>query len=176
MPFELPLEVIFAFVIEAIMQLLVIGLVGGWISRQFTRRQKRKEIQLKLIQDLTRIQGAFWSLRFRFNTLHLHRQPGQLAPITDSLSTEQIQAQKWASYEEACHLIGEYQGVKPLISEYFPDQQAQAGQLHQHYQTWRRSIRSDHPILQTDSGQSDPALQEIRSLFELMMQKMRKKL
>ena len=172
----MPLEVIFAFALEAIMQLLIIGLVGGWISRQFTRRQKRKEIQLKLIQDLTRIQGAFWSLRFRFNTLHIHRQPGQLAPVTDVLSTEQIQAQKWASYEEACHLIGEYQGLKPLISEYFPDQQDQAGKLHQHYQTWRRSIRGDRPILQEDSGQSDPILQEIRILFDQMIKGMRKKL
>jgi len=162
--------------IKSIIQLIVLGIAGGWISRFYSTLQKNREIKINLIKEVARIQGQFLAIRYEFNTFHLNWGKDEIKKIAREIEDEELKKLKWKYYEEACNLIGEYQGIKSLLIEFFPEEENQVNYLHTKYQDWRRSVRDDKPIFQNADGKTHQTLNEIKSNFKRMIVGMRKEI
>lgn len=160
--------------IKSIIQLIILGIIGGWISRFYSTLQKNREIKINLIKEVARIQGKFLSLRYEFNTLHVKWNSEKIKKIAQGFDDDELKKIKWQYYEEVCELIGEYQGIKSLLIEFFPKEDKEINFLHTKYQNWRRKIREDQPVFQSIDGKTHQTLNEIKSRFKKMIVGMRK--
>jgi len=162
--------------IKVILQLILLGIIGGWFSWLYTKWQKNREIKINLIKELSEIQGKFLTIRYKFNAFHINWEKGGIMKIAEAIKDKELVQLKWKYYEEACDLIGKYQGIKPLLIEFFPKEKQHVNYLHEKYQDWRRHIREDKPIFQSIDGKTDKTLNEIKSIFKKMIGGMRKKI
>ena len=161
-------------VIKVILQLILLGIVGGWISWLYTKWQKNREIKVNLIRELSEIQGNFLTIRYKFNTFHVNWGKDKIMKVAEGIKDKELEQLKWKYYEEVCDLIGKYQGMKPLLIEFFPKEKQNINYLHEKYQDWRRHVREDKPIFQSIGGKTDKTLNEIKSNFQKMISEMRK--
>jgi len=167
---------IIGLAVKSIIQLVVLGIIGGWISWFYSKLQKDREIKINLIKEATRIQGKFLSLRYEFNTLHVKWNNNKIKKIAQGFEEEDLVKLKWKYYEEACELIGEFQGIKSLLIEFFPKEEEQVNFLHTKYQDWRRKIRDDVPVFQNIDGETLQTLNAIKLRFKKMIVGMRKEI
>lgn len=106
--------------IKSILQLMILGILGGLVTWFFSHLQKNREIQLQLLHDYSRLHGHFVSLRYEYNSFYIERD-GKRSAKFHPLTEEEMRQERWKYFQKACGLIGEIQALKPLISEVFPD-------------------------------------------------------
>ena len=56
--------------------------------------------------------------------------------------------------------MGEFGGLRPLVSEMFSGTGDALANLHNYYEHWRRDIAADKPVLQEQDGKSDDRYKE----------------
>lgn len=149
-------------------QLLVLGILGGVITLFYARLQRNRELRLQVMREFAALHGRFVALRFRMNSFYLHTGQ-QDHPLT----TDEIRIERWKGYQEACELIGQFVGLKPLLISTFPDTSEHVEFLHSKYQEWRRRLRSNQPILQAPEGKSDEEYHRLRDAYGRSIQNMR---
>lgn len=157
----------------AVIQLVFLGMIGGWFSRRYSKMQKNREIKIDLIRELARIHSKFLSIRYEYNTLFLTWGKEEVKSVARDFNEEELKNLKWRYYEEICDLLGDYQGMKSLLVEFFPKEKDQVNFLHTKYEQWRISIREGKPIFQNIDGTIDAALDDIRGKYRTMMVGMR---
>lgn len=153
---------------KAILQLVVIGGVGGFVSFYYTKLQKNRDFIFSLIHQTSAVHSDFLALRYKYNAFFIHVS----GPLQNVLDQNDVQKLKWKYYEECCSLLSKYQSLKPLLSRYMPKHQREITSIDGHYQVFRRSIRNDKPIMQSDNGQSSDALKELKQLHYTFMKKL----
>ena len=160
---------------KVFLQFFMLAVLGGWISWYYTQLQKRKELKVDLTKEYSRLHGSLIALRFRYNSFYVRWKdmPDGQQHILDE---NQIKREKWKLYEEACRLIGEYQGIKPLLVVQFNEVDSELNKLHEYYQNWRRDISKGRPILQDMNGKNDPKFNEMRQHYQRVIASMRKQI
>jgi hypothetical protein len=146
-------------------QLLVLGVLGGAISWLYSKQQKERELKIASLREFASIHGKFISLRYRYNSFHIEWENSR-GKDSHALSSEEMRLERWKNFEEACNLIGEFQGLKPLLVEQFPESTEQINQLHQFYQQWRRRTGGNTPILQNVNGTNEPQYKELTEVYK----------
>lgn len=157
------------------MQLIILGIAGGGISWFYTRMQKRRELRRDLLRDFSSLYGRFLSLRYRFNSFHIEWSNNR-SPENHPLNENERRQEMWKHFEEACALIGEFQGLKPLLTSQYPEMADHVTFIYSKYQDWRRRIAAGKPILQEIDGRSEDSFKELRDRYGLVIRNMRKKL
>ncbi len=166
---------IFADIIRLFLQLIFLGVVGGGVSWFYTRLQKTRELRRDILKEFSSLYGRFLSLRYRFNSFHI-KWSNNRSPANHPLNENERKQEKWKHYEEACSLIGEFQGLRPLIVSQLPEMSDDMNFIYSKYQDWRRRIGADKPILQELDGKSEDSFKELRDLYSTVIRYMRKKL
>lgn len=166
---------IIADCIRLLMQLIILGIVGGGVSWFYTRLQKRRELRRDLLRDFSSIYGRFLSLRYRFNSFHIE-WPGTRSPKNHHLTDDERRLERWKHYEETCALLGEFQGIRPLITSQYPELVDHVNFIYSKYQDWRRRIGAGKPILQKTDGKSEDSFKELRDRYGYVVRIMRKRL
>lgn len=160
-------------IIKLFIQLIVIGILGGAVSWMYSKIQKNRELRIQLIKELTKIQGDFLQLRYEYNTFHITWNNDCIERVALEMSIDEIIKLKWIKYEKSCALLGEFQSIKPLLIEFFPDVENELNEMHQSFQEWRRRIREDKPVFQTNEGKSDERFKEHKTLYNHVISKLK---
>ncbi len=158
-----------------LLQLIILGVVGGGVSWFYTRLQKRRELRRDLLKDFSSLYGRFLSLRYRFNSFHIEWS-GTRSPENHPLTEEERRQERWRHFEEACALIGEFQGLRPLLTSQYPEMSDHVNFIYSKYQDWRRRIGAGKPILQEIDGRSEDSFKELRDRYGFVIRNMRKRL
>jgi len=165
-------EQILSDLIKLTLQLILIGVAGGAVSWFYSRIQKQRELKISLLKEFAALQGRFVSLRFRFNSFHVEWK-GARNKENHPLNEEEIRKERWAHFQEACEMLGEFYSIKPLLVSQFNNVTEEIELLHQGYQQWRRQIGGNFPVLQRKEGKSDEQYKQIRETYQRVIQKMR---
>lgn len=160
---------------KVLLQVTMLGVLGGGISWYYSRLQKNREMRMSLVKEFARIHGQLLALRYRYNSFHI-KWPGKSKDNSHVLNEGQILVEKWRSFEGACDLVGEYNGIKPLLVSQFSNVNESINQLHEHYQQWRRNIGNDEPILQDKAGKNSKEFEELKRKYQLAIVSMRQKI
>lgn len=155
-------------IIKLVLQLLIIGVAGGAVTFYYTRLQKNRELVFNLINQTSTIHTDFLALRYKYNVLFI--DTGK--PIKNILQTVDIDKIKWKYYEDACLLLSKFQSLKPLFDIYIPSNNDEVSKIDGHYQTFRRAIRSNEPIFQTENGKTSDGLKELKKLNYIVVRKL----
>lgn len=158
--------------IEALIQLLVLGILGGGVAWLYARFQRNRELRLQVLREFASLHGRFLSLRFQFNSFYID-WPDQRRTDFRPLTDDEVRKEKWRCYQEACHLLGEFQGIKPLIISNFPQVSDSIALIHAKYHDWRRRTGGDRPILQKKNGENERGYVELRSVYDKAIREMR---
>lgn len=150
--------------IKVIFQFLLLGIIGGAITRYYSKLQKDREARTSLLKEFASIHGKFISLRYRYNSFHVLRKEYE-AQTTHPLNEEEIRLKRWEFFQDACDLIGEFQGIKPLLFTHFPSEKENFNSLHQSYQQWRRRIIRNKPVLQEVGGANEEEFKKLRDAY-----------
>jgi len=161
--------------IRLLLQLIIFGIVGGGVSWYYTRLQKRRELRRDLLKDFSSLYGRFLSLRYRFNSFHIKWSRFR-SPNNHPLTEDERRLERWKHYEEACTLLGEFQGIRPLITSQYPELVDDINFIYSKYQDWRRRIGAGKPVLQEIDGKSEDSFKELRDRYGYVVHIMRKKL
>lgn len=159
--------------IEALIQLFVLGVLGGGVAWLYTRFQRNRELRLQVLREFASLHGRFLSLRFLFNSFYIE-WPDQRRADFEPLADDEVRKEKWRCYQEACNLLGEFQGIKPLIISNFPEVSENIALIHAKYHDWRRRTGGDRPILQMTDGENESGYKELRSVYEKTIREMRR--
>lgn len=162
-------------ILKSIVQLVLLGVLGGAISWFYSRLQKNWELKIQILRDFTSLHGKFISLRYEFNSFYI-KWSGKRSARFHHLTEEEIRLEKWEFFRQSCSLIGEIQGLRPMIVESFPKTAEDINYLFGKYQDWRRCIGGDKPILQEANGQNDESYDEIRNRFNRVVKEMRRRI
>ncbi len=157
--------------IDLIAQLLVLGVAGGAVAWLYSRRQRNRDLRLSTIRELAGLHGRFIALRFRANSFHIEWRGRPTHPLNE----DEARLARWDLYQEACNLIGEFHGLKPMLIELFPDTVEDVDFLHQRYQDWRRQLGANKPVLQDLDGKSHENYRTLREKYARVMSAMRKR-
>ena len=150
--------------LKLLLQFLLLGIIGGTITRYYSRLQKNRDARTSLLKEFALIHGKFISLRYQYNSFHLEWNEHE-SQTNHPLTKEEIRLKRWDYYEEACNLIGEFQGIKPLLFSHFPLNKERFNKLHQGYQQWRRRIIKDKPVLQKENGENEKEFKELKDEY-----------
>ena len=161
--------------IRLLLQLIILGVVGGGVTWFYTHLQKRRELRRDLLRDFSSLYGRFLSLRYRFNSFHIEWS-GSRNPENHPLAEDERRLERWKHYEEACGLIGEFQGIRPLLTSQYPELADELNFIYSKYQDWRRRIGAGRPVLQEADGKSEDAFKELRDRCGHVIYEMRKRL
>jgi hypothetical protein len=148
-----------ADVIKLILQLVILGIIGGGVTFYYNKLQKNREFVFSIINQVSSIHTDFLALRYKYNVLFT--ESGR--PIQSILSNDEINKLKWKYYEEACLLLSKFQSLKPLVSKYVSGVDSELGEIDAHYQNYRRAIRSDKPIFQSEDGKTGSGLSKLKN-------------
>lgn len=162
-------------VVRLILQLIILGVFGGGVTWFYTSLQKHRELRRNLLRDFSSLYGRFLSLRYRFNSFHIEWS-GARDIDNHPLTEEECRLERWKHYEEACALLGEFQGIRPVLTSQYPELTNEVNFIYSKYQDWRRRIGANKPILQEIDGKSEESYQELRHRYSYVVDKMRKKL
>jgi len=163
-------------IVKLFLQLGIIGVLGGAVSWFYSKIQKSREFRYELVKELAKTQGGFLALRYEYNTFHLTWNSNQIMQVAKNLDVESINKLKWEKYERACELLGDYQSIKPLLIQFYPNLESDFNQMHQTYQEWRRRIREGSPIYQTKVGKTDNQLKQHKDVYNYVISTMRRKI
>lgn len=155
-------------IIKLILQLIIIGIAGGAVSFYYNKLQKNRELLFSLINQTSTVHTDFLALRYKYNVLF--SDTGN--PIKTILPPADIDKLKWKYYEEACLLLSKFQSLKPLLTKYIPENKDDISKADGHYQAFRRAIRSNEPIFQTQNGKTMDGLKELKELNYLLIIKL----
>ncbi len=158
-----------------VLQLLVLGVLGGGVTWFYTRLQKNKELRLRVLREFALLHGKFIALRYEFNSFHVQHH-GKRSPKFHPLKEDEIRVERWKYFQQACRLIGEFQSMKSLIVETFPETADNIHFLFSKYQDWRRLIQANKPILQSLDGRNKKSYNELRERYNQIIRQMRKKI
>ena len=158
--------------IEALIQLLALGILGGGVAWLYARFQRNRELRLQVLQEFASLHGRFLSLRFQFNSFYID-WPDKRRANFQPLTVDEVRKEKWRCYQEACNLLGEFQGIKPLIISNFPEVSDGIALIHAKYHDWRRRTGGDRPILQKKDGENESGYAELRSAYDKTIREMR---
>ncbi len=161
--------------IDALIQLLVFGILGGGVTWLYARLQRNRELRLQVLREFSALHGRFLSLRFRFNSFYIE-WPDQRRADFQPLGDSDLRAEKWRCYKEACNLLGEFQGIKPLVISNFPQVADRMAVIHAKYHDWRRRSGGDRPILQKLDGENESGYTELRNTYEKAIREMRERI
>jgi hypothetical protein len=161
--------------LKLLLQLLLLGVVGGGVSWYYSKIQKQRELRISLLKDFASLHGRFLSLRFRFNSFHIEWK-GTRSPANHPLTEDEKRKVRWAHFEEACALLGEFYGIKPLLQSHFQEIHDEFELMHGIYQQWRRKIGGDQPVLQDASGKSSDQFKQLRTTYQTAIQRMRRQI
>jgi len=159
--------------ISMLLQLLVLGVVGGGVSWFYANLQKKKELKLSVLRNFSSIHAQFISLRYEYNSFHVDKG-GKRSPEFHLLTDDEARKNKWALFQKSCSLIGDIQSLKVLIVELFPKTSDDIEFIFGIYQEWRRQIQSDRPILQSSDGKNNENFDNLRNKYKLVVKEMKK--
>lgn len=168
-------EGLFNEVLKLTLQLILLGIAGGGVSWYYSKIQQRRELRTSLLRDFASLHGRFLSLRYRFNSFHVEWR-GSRSAANHPLTDDEIRLLRWEHFEEACALLGEFYGIKPLLQSQFADIHDQIEVVHGNYQQWRRLIGGNEPILQDKSGKSSDSFKNLRGTYQSLVQQMRRQI
>lgn len=149
---------------KAFIQLFVLSAVGGFLSNRLARWLKDREMRIALIRDFAKMHGSFLSIRYQYNAMFLD-YAGRRETFENRVDPSHFGQMKNGLFEKVCDLIGEFNGIRPLIETLFIGGERFIPQFHQFYQAWRREIASDRPIYQSPDGESDRAFKDMRTVY-----------
>lgn len=158
-----------------LLQLVVLGILGGAITWFYARLQQHRDIRRDLLREFSALYGRFLSLRYRFNSFYVEWS-GSRNPENHPLTEDERRRERWKHYEEACELLGQFHGVRPLLTSQYPDLSDDVNSIYQKFQDWRRSIGAGKPILQELDGKSKDAFKELREIYARVLSTIRKRL
>ena len=162
-------------VLKYVLQLIVLGVFGGGVTWFYTRLQRNQDLRLRVLREFALLHGKFIALRYEFNSFYV-RHHGKRSPQFHPLNESEIRVERWKYFQQACRLIGEFQGMRPLIVETFPETADDIHFLFSKYQDWRRLIQADKPILQSPDGRNEEAYNELRERYSRVIKQMRRKI
>lgn len=154
-----------AEVSKLLLQLIILGVVGGGVTFYYNKLQKNREFIFSIINQSSTIHTDFLALRYKYNVLFT--ESGK--PLKSLLSVEEVNKLKWKYYEEACLLLSRYQSLKPLISKYVTELDSELSSIDSHYQSYRRMIRTNQPIFQTEDGKTGAGLTRLKNSHHQIM-------
>ena len=159
--------------VKALLQLVVLGVIGGAVAWFFSQLQNKKELKLSTLREFAELHGQFMALRYEFNSFYIQWK-GQRGADFHPLTEEEQRIEKWKYYKQACHLLGEFQSLRPIIVEVFPQTKEDIDYLFTKYQDWRRRTGSGKPILQELDGKNEESYNELRNHYNQAVKHMRK--
>lgn len=159
--------------ISMLLQLLILGIVGGGVSWFYANLQKKKELKFSVLKEFSSVHAQFIALRYEYNTFHVSKS-GKRSPKFHLLNNDEIRQNKWVLFQKSCALIGNIQSLKVLIVELFPKTSNEMEFIFGIYQEWRRQIHSDQPILQSTDGKNDENFENLQNKYKLVIREMRK--
>lgn len=139
---------------------MILGIVGGGVSYLYNRLQKNRELVLSLISQTSNVHTDFLALRYKYNAFF--DDSGK--PIRSGLQPDDIEKIKWKYYEEVCILLSRFQSLKPLLNKFLPKNNTDISMIDSYYQTFRRNVRSNQPIFQTEDGKTGEGLKALKTL------------
>jgi len=128
-----------------------------------------------LLRELASIHSQFVALRYIFNSMHVNWGDNRNS-TAHPLDADEQRRERWALFQSSCSLIGEFQALRPLLHETFPDVKEDVEFVFAKYQEWRRLIGRNRPILQEDYGKSTDAYNELRDIYSRIVWRVRKSL
>lgn len=159
-------------ILKLILQLLILGIIGGAITFYYNKLQKNREIIISIVNQISAIHTDFLSLRYKFNVLFT--DSGK--PIRTILELGEIDKLKWRYYEEACLLLSKFQSLKPLLLKFIPELKEEIGKMDSYYQNYRRTIRANQPIFQNEKGKTEPGLNDLKDLHRDLINELTNKI
>lgn len=149
-------------ILEITLQFILLVVAGGYVTKLYTKSQRDKEVRQNIIQEFSAIFSQFVALRFKANVHLLKDGDSQRYSL---VKKNQIPAEILNCYYESCELLGRYQALKPLIHLNFKVNDSDLDELHQYYQSWRRSLREINPVYQSDNPDEDTKYQKLRTTY-----------
>ena len=160
--------------VKDLLQLGVLGLLGGAVTWFYAKLQMRHDLRFRVLREFAALHGKFIALRYEFNSFYVQQRSKRSAQF-HPLTKDEIRLERWHYFQRACQLIGEFQGLKPVIIESFPKTADDVYFLFSKYQDWRRCIQADRPILQETNGKNEQAYDELRKRYGRVIRRMRSK-
>lgn len=108
-------------IVKILLQLVVLGIIGGAVAWFFSQLQNKKELRLSTLREFSKLHGDFIALRYEFNSFYIQWE-GEHVSEFHPLTEEEQRVERWKYYQESCHLLGEFQSLKPIVVDVFPKQ------------------------------------------------------
>jgi hypothetical protein len=159
-------------IVELLLQLIVLGIIGGGVSWYYSKVQKQRELRIALLREFTGLHGQFLSLRYRANSFYFEWK-GPRSSANHPLTEDEMRKARWTHFQESCALLGTFYGVKPLLQSQFRGIHDEFELIHRSYQQWRHKISNAELILQDTSGKNSDEFNQLRETYQTVIQRMR---